>query len=240
MKKVIYTLFITIIMLFSHIYLVSLINVPEVKETIYLEKTKSDTKEEVKPLKLEYDKTNEDIVYYIDRETGDFVKDPKHEEGQTFGDIVTETAPNIPGYVLAEDQDLRADIRITSNNHENYAIFLYEKRKDLSYTVKYLEKGTNKKLADEKIVNNQTYLDEITEKAISINGYKLVGKNSQTITIQVEGNEIIFYYEQEPQPEYVEPPKTGITETGNKGNILMLIVTFIISLFGIRLETKKN
>ena len=179
-------------------------------------------------------------VYYIDRETGDFVKDPKHEEGQTFGDIVTETAPNIPGYVLAEDQDLRADIRITSNNHENYAIFLYEKRKDLSYTVKYLEKGTNKKLADEKIVNNQTYLDEITEKAISINGYKLVGKDSQTITIQVEGNEIIFYYEQEPQPEYVEPPKTGITETGNKGNILMLIVTFIISLFGIRLETKKN
>lgn len=62
MKKIIYTLFITIIMLFSHIYLVSLINIPEVKETIYLEKTKSDTKEEVKPLKLEYDKTNEDIV----------------------------------------------------------------------------------------------------------------------------------------------------------------------------------
>ena len=179
-------------------------------------------------------------VYYIDRETGDFVKDPKHEEEQTFGDIITETAPNIPGYVLAEGQDLRADIRITSNNHENYAIFLYEKRKDLSYTVKYLEKGTNKKLADEKVVNNQTYLDEITEKAITINGYKLVGKDSQTITIQVEGNEIIFYYEQEPQPEYVEPPKTGINQIEKHTSILMLIVTFIISLFGIRLETKNN
>ncbi len=70
----------------------------------------------------------------------------------------------------------------------------YVKRTDLSYTVKYLEQGTNKPLADEKTVDSQTFGDTVTEKAIDITGYTAVEPTSQTITIAVDGNEIKFYY----------------------------------------------
>ena len=42
----------------------------------------------------------------------------------------------------------------------------YSPRNDLSYTVKYLEKDTDKELAETKVVNGQTFDSEVTEKAI--------------------------------------------------------------------------
>ena len=69
----------------------------------------------------------------------------------------------------------------------------YTKRNDLSYTVKYLEQGTNKELASEKVVTNQTFQDTITENAIDIDGYDKVNRQ-ENITITTGTNEIIFYY----------------------------------------------
>ena len=69
----------------------------------------------------------------------------------------------------------------------------YNKRTDLSYVVNYLEEGTNRSLADSKLVDNQTYLDEVTENAIDIFGYNKVNP-TETIIIDVENNTINFYY----------------------------------------------
>ena len=67
-------------------------------------------------------------------------------------------------------------------------------RTDLSYTVNYLEKDTNTVLHEAKVVNGQTYKAEVTENAIDISGYDKVEPSSATITIEVEGNVINFYY----------------------------------------------
>ena len=53
-----------------------------------------------------------------------------------------------------------------------------------SYTVKYLESETKVPLVEEKVVTDITVGTEITEKAIEITNYKLVGEMSQTFTIQ--------------------------------------------------------
>ena len=70
-----------------------------------------------------------------------------------------------------------------------------------SYVVNYLEKGTNKVVAPSKTVtknsnNEDLYVgDNVTESALSLNNYNLVGDGSASITLAKEGNVINFYYE---------------------------------------------
>ena len=85
-----------------------------------------------------------------------------------------------------------------------------------------------------------TFEDKVTEKAIEIAGYKLVSDENVTITIDVENNEIIFYYEKEPEPEYVEIPKTGINGNIDITSYILMVVTLVLGVFGIRLRTKNN
>lgn len=69
------------------------------------------------------------------------------------------------------------------------------------YTVNYLEKGTNTKVADSKIIsknanNGDLYIgDKVTEYALTLNNYNLVSNNQESITLAKEGNVINFYYE---------------------------------------------
>ena len=70
----------------------------------------------------------------------------------------------------------------------------YVKRTDLSYTVHYYLKDTTTKLADDKVVIDQTFGVAVTEKALDIAGYNVFGESEKTITIGVGANEIIFYY----------------------------------------------
>ena len=75
--------------------------------------------------------------------------------------------------------------------------FYYTKRTDLSYTVKYLEKGTNKKLHNEKTVENQTFGAEITSASekIDIDGYNYDSvEPEEKLTIGTGENVITFYY----------------------------------------------
>lgn len=69
------------------------------------------------------------------------------------------------------------------------------------YTVNYLEKGTNTKVADSKTIsknanNGDLYIgDKVTEYALTLNNYNLVSNNQESITLAKEGNIINFYYE---------------------------------------------
>lgn len=69
------------------------------------------------------------------------------------------------------------------------------------YTVNYLEKGSNKKVADSKTIsknanNEDLYIgDKVTEYALTLNNYNLVSNNQESITLAKEGNVINFYYE---------------------------------------------
>ncbi len=65
--------------------------------------------------------------------------------------------------------------------------------KSYSYTVNYLEEGTDEPLAESKSMA-ELYGTEVTEKAKSITGYTPVGETKKTITISASGNVINFYY----------------------------------------------
>ena len=70
-----------------------------------------------------------------------------------------------------------------------------------SYTVNYLEKGTNTNVADSKTMsknanNGDLYIgDKVTEYALTLNNYNLVSNSQESITLAKEGNVINFYYE---------------------------------------------
>ena len=72
----------------------------------------------------------------------------------------------------------------------------YVKRTDLSYTVNYLEKDTNKELKEPKTVGNQTFeaVIKAEDEKIDIDGYKYDSVDKDTLTIGVEKNELNFYY----------------------------------------------
>ena len=71
----------------------------------------------------------------------------------------------------------------------------YTKRTDLSYTVNYYWNETTEKVADSKIVENQTFDDEVTEfPEKDIPGCTPVSPDPKTITIGTGTNEINFYY----------------------------------------------
>ena len=87
--------------------------------------------------------------------------------------------------------------KLTIGTGENVITFYYTKRTDLSYTVKYLEKGTNKKLHNEKTVENQTFGAEITSASekIDIDGYNYDSvEPEEKLTIGTGENVITFYY----------------------------------------------
>ena len=106
----------------------------------------------------------------------------------TFGATVNESAISINGYNAVAP--ITGSLTITTGTNE--LTFYYTKRTDLSYTVKYLEQGTNEKIADSKQVDNQTFKDSGTEETIEISVYYAVEPTEQTITSEVENNRIKF------------------------------------------------
>lgn len=137
---------------------------------------------------------------------------------QVFGAEVTEAAINIEGYESVAPTS--ATVKIQDVPYENVIIFYYTPRTDISYTVKYMERGTGKKLADSKIVKEQTFGSEVTENAIDINGYNKVEPTESTITLKAENNEIVFQYVKRSDlsytVNYLKATKNPITEEVTK------------------------
>lgn len=73
-------------------------------------------------------------------------------------------------------------------------ILAYQEAEYTSYEVRYLEEGTNAELAEPKIVNGQMVGTEVTEIAVEIDGYELVGEATQKVVLSEKDNVISFYY----------------------------------------------
>lgn len=63
----------------------------------------------------------------------------------------------------------------------------------VGYTVQYLEQGTNKELAAPK-TGHGLVTQAVTENAIPIANYTVVGEASKSINLSKDGNVVIFYY----------------------------------------------
>ena len=138
-------------------------------------------------------------VHYKEQGSNATLSNDKVRDNQVFGEIVRELPIVIDGYDIVNPEAAQIEITTGINEHT----FYYTKRTDLNYTVYYKEQGTNRELAEEKFIDNKTYLEEITENAIDIEGYNKVNPTTQTITIQPENNEIIFYYTKRNDLNYV-------------------------------------
>ena len=132
-------------------------------------------------------------VKYLEKGTNKKLHDEKTASNKTFGDVVDpkDEVIGINGY----NYDSASPETLTIGTDDNVLTLYYTKRTDLSYTVKYYWNETTEKVADSKIVENQTFDDEVTEfPEKDIPGCTPVSPDPKTITIVTGTNEINFYY----------------------------------------------
>jgi uncharacterized repeat protein (TIGR02543 family)/LPXTG-motif cell wall-anchored protein len=126
-------------------------------------------------------------VHYYLQGTATSVAPDKNGTGVT-AQVVTESAVSVEGYtpVAPASQDLT----LTAGTNE---ITFYYTADPQTYTVKYLEQGSNDVLSADKTGSGVTG-QVVNESAIDITGYTLAGDASQSLTLTAGTNEIIFYY----------------------------------------------
>ena len=133
-------------------------------------------------------------VNYLEQTTNKVLHEQKVQENMTFESVVTSTNEviNIDGYNY--DSVDKATLKITTG--ENVINIYYIKRNDLSYTVNYLEKTTNKVLHNQKVQEGMTFGDTIksSDEKISIDGYNYDSVDKDSLTIGTGENVINIYY----------------------------------------------
>ena len=134
------------------------------------------------------------VEYREGSETGTELRTAKTENGKTFGETYTENAAAIEGYTV--DADTKT---VTVTTGENKIIFIYTKRTDLTYTVKYLwtdgmGSGTAIEGVQDKVVENVTFEQEILEEPIEISGYTPVETGKVERRMDKESLTIVFLY----------------------------------------------
>ncbi|MDY6067287.1 MAG: MBG domain-containing protein, partial [Candidatus Faecousia sp.] len=134
------------------------------------------------------------VEYREGSKTGTQLKEAKTESVKTFGETYTETAAAIEGYTVdAETKN------VTVGTGENKIVFIYTKRTDLTYTVKYLwtdgmGSGTAIEGVQDKVVKNVTFGDVIVEGPIDITGYTPVETGKVESRMDAESKVITFLY----------------------------------------------
>ena len=147
-------------------------------------------------INIYYTKRN-DLSYkvnYLEKGTNQVLHDQKTQDGMTFESAVTSSDEviDIDGY----NYDSVDKATLTIQAGDNVINIYYTKRNDLSYTVNYLEKGTNKVLHDQKVQNGMTFEAEVksADEVIEINGYKYDSSDKASIKMTTGENIINIYY----------------------------------------------
>jgi len=135
----------------------------------------------------------EDVSYkvnYLEKDTNKILKAAETRTEKTFGDKYEETAPAITGYSVVGTG--KQEIVLDAYNKE--ITFYYTANKNVSYTVNYLEKGTNKILKAAETRTEKTFGETYEETAPAITGYTIEGSGKQDVVLDAYGKQIIFFY----------------------------------------------
>ena len=171
---------------------------------------------------------NELIFYYTEDTTHAYYKITHYTENtventwteyassQAVGDIGTTYNADpmtIPGFTY--DESVPGTVKSGELTDKGLELKLYYTRNSYPYQVRYLEQGTGKQLADPKNGTGK-YGQVVSESAIDIGNYTVVGSASQTLNIRIEESDtpalniITFYYtENEATIEYWVVGPTG-------------------------------
>ena len=135
------------------------------------------------------------VVNYLEKGTDKVLHDAKSEDGNVYDEIkLADVIMTIKGYNY---DSVNVDPLVLSDNTVlNVMNIYYTKRTDLSYTVNYLEKDTNKVLNQSKEVNDVKFETVINgrNEVIDITGYEFDSLNPEKLVIDVENNVINIYY----------------------------------------------
>ena len=133
-------------------------------------------------------------VNYLEKGTNKVLHTAKTDNNVPINTQIkaTDEVISIDGY----NYDSADKATLTLGSGGNVLNLYYTKRTDLSYKVNYLEKGTNKVLSTQKVVNGQTFQTVITSanEAIKIDGYNYDSADKTTLTIGTGENVINLYY----------------------------------------------
>ena len=133
-------------------------------------------------------KTSYTVNYYLNGTTTN-VAPSKTVSDKFVGDVITENALTLANYNLVGNNSYTIEL-----DEENNVINFYYELKTSKINVRYLEKGTNKKLAD-----NGTFDGKVTEpftvSAKNITKYVVVGETSYSGVYTEKTKEFTFYYE---------------------------------------------
>lgn len=125
---------------------------------------------------------------------------PKEASYKAGDPVEVAAAPTLNGYTFSgwstTDAAVGSDGSFTMPSNKVTLTGSWTLRSDLSYTVHYYWNGTNDKVAEDKVVESQTFNTIVTEKPATVPGYTPVSADSKTITIGTDtnANVITFYY----------------------------------------------
>lgn len=87
-----------------------------------------------------------------------------------------------------------------------------------SYTVAYIDKETNLPIAKEKTISGIEVGAQITEEALTLDGYTLISDATISITIGSETNSIIFYYNINKKASTTDPASSPVPTSTPKSS----------------------
>jgi hypothetical protein len=110
-------------------------------------------------------------VNYLEKGTINSIRAQKTVNNKQFGAIIVSESEKVEIDGYNYDSAEKAEVIIGTG--ENIINLYYTKRTDLSYTINYLEKNTNKVLHEPVVMENKTFGEQITSSydALRINGY---------------------------------------------------------------------
>lgn len=141
------------------------------------------------------------VTYQPGEGSGTAYADQYYPNGATTKVKASDTFKAPKGYEFdcwkdENNKPYKVDDEITFNKSNVVLTAQWKTKTDLSYTVNYLEQGTNEVLHKEKTTGNQTFGTEITssKEVIGIDGYTYVSADLETLTIGTGENVINLYY----------------------------------------------
>ena len=174
---------------------------------------------------FEYDKDEKNgmyvVHYWTENLNGTYSEHSIFEGRGEKGSTVTATIKDIENFTYDESVSGTV-ISGTISIESVLELHVYYTRNSYPYKVQYLEQGTNKELANEKITTAQLWEKIVMEEAIKIENYTLVGDSEISIQIRKDTtnptvNIITFYYtENRVTINYVVAGGTGSVDPGNE------------------------
>lgn len=148
------------------------------------------------------------IIHWVQNLEGDgYTEYRTIQSPGKIGAEITEAPLTLTGFTYNADKSTSSG-RLTK---DGLVLNLYYDRNEYPYIVRYLEYGTDRVLHDQKTTKETyRYGKVVSEDAIDIPGYTVVGASTKTRTIRTSDNVITFYYnEQEVTINYVAVPAEG-------------------------------